>query len=390
MITHNSVLIFGAGSVGRGFLGDLCTASGFLCWFVDTDYDLVSQLENARQYALKIVCGEISERVISPVRAIHAADTESIASIIETVDLIFTAAGGSALQHLAVPLASGLTRRMQANKSPINILVCENLPHAERVLKNHTEQLISEEYADSFSANTGFVRTVIGRMTPVVPNAQNNSDRLTIFTEDYAILPVDAETLVAPLPHITGIQPEQNFDSIIAQKLYLHNCAHAMLAYMGSLVQIDTIAEVVQISAIREIVVQAMTDVIAALSVEYLLKHEMLINYRDSLMTRFACSALGDTCKRVGRDPIRKLQPNDRLVGAARLVEKHGISCKALSFGIAAALQYLDPGDESSIELQKRIKDEGILDMLWDICGISSKEPLGLLVLESMKHLPLM
>ncbi len=387
MINQKSVLIFGAGSVGRGFLGDLCTASGFLCWFVDTDANLVSQLEIARQYTLKIVCGQNSERQISPVRAIHATETEGISSIIENAELIFTAAGGSALQHLAVPLAAGLNKRIMANAPPVNILVCENLPHAETALRNYTQQLISKEYADSFSAKAGFVRTVIGRMTPVASIGDHTTDKLTISTEEYAVLPVDADALVAPLPRISGIQAEHNFDSIIAQKLFLHNCAHAMLAYLGSLVHIETIAEVVQISAIREIVVNAMNDVIAALAAEYELQNDKLIDYRDSLMDRFACTALGDTCKRVGRDPLRKLQANDRLVGAARLVEKHAISPEALSIGIAAALLYQEHGDEASLMLQNQIRNHGIVKVLRDVCGISQHELLCKLVLDSMDML---
>jgi 2-oxoisovalerate dehydrogenase E1 component len=55
---------------------------------------------------------------------------------------------------------------------------------------------------------------------------------------------------------------------------------------------------------------------------------------------RFANRALADPVSRLARDPLRKLAPGDRLVGAARLVERHGIRPEGLSWGIAAALAY--------------------------------------------------
>src|SRR5207302_1526330 len=60
------------------------------------------------------------------------------------------------------------------------------------------------------------------------------------------------------------------------------------------------------------------------------------------LLSRFANQELGDTCFRLARDPIRKLAPEDRLVGAARLCESQGVRSESLSTVIASALKF-DP-----------------------------------------------
>jgi mannitol-1-phosphate 5-dehydrogenase len=77
---------------------------------------------------------------------------------------------------------------------------------------------------------------------------------------------------------------------------------------------------------------------------------------------------------------MRKLAPDDRLVGAARLVEKHGGQPKALAWGIAAALAFDDADDPHAVELQSRIEREGLDRVMENLCAIRPDEPLGELV----------
>src|SRR5690606_20754183 len=44
-----------------------------------------------------------------------------------------------------------------------------------------------------------------------------------------------------------------------------------------------------------------------------------------------------DPCLRVGRDPLRKLQRDERILGSIRLAQQQGIATPALEFGAALA-----------------------------------------------------
>jgi mannitol-1-phosphate 5-dehydrogenase len=92
-------------------------------------------------------------------------------------------------------------------------------------------------------------------------------------------------------------------------------------------------------------------------------------------LLRFANRALADPVSRLARDPLRKLAPGDRLVGAARLVERHGIRPEGLSWGIAAALAYENPDDTHAMELQARLAREGLTGILQSLCAIQEDEP---------------
>ena len=78
-----------------------------------------------------------------------------------------------------------------------------------------------------------------------------------------------------------------------------------------------------------------------ALSLEFGKDYEEVKAYADDLMFRFKNKFLGDTTKRVGRDPERKLAPNDRFLGAIKLCLKHGIDVTPIKRGVMAALDYL-------------------------------------------------
>jgi mannitol-1-phosphate 5-dehydrogenase len=65
--------------------------------------------------------------------------------------------------------------------------------------------------------------------------------------------------------------------------------------------------------------------------------------FSEDLMARFDNPLLGDTVARVGRDPVRKLAPEDRLVGAANTCVEQGVTPRQICRGIAAGLLFTAP-----------------------------------------------
>jgi len=103
----------------------------------------------------------------------------------------------------------------------------------------------------------------------------------------------------------------------------------------------------------------------------------------DDLLRRFDNRVLQDPISRLARDPLRKLAPEDRLVGAARLAERAGLEPVHLAKGIAAALAYDHPDDPMAARLARRIVDEGLPQVMEAVTGIRAGEPLGALVLRA-------
>ena len=120
----------------------------------------------------------------------------------------------------------------------------------------------------------------------------------------------------------------------------------------------------------------AMEESALALTRKYHPPAGALLANIDDLLRRFGNQALGDTILRLGRDPIRKLAPADRLVGAARNALAEGVTPTHLVTGIAAGLRFDHPDDPIAQELQTRLRRDGAGRVLEEVCGLAPGEPL--------------
>ncbi|CEK18698.1 hypothetical protein [Chthonomonas calidirosea] len=381
---------FGAGNVGRGFLAQLFWESGMEVVFVEVNSTIVELLNARRSYPLCLIpipdaaaaSGDEKDTAstllqIAPVRALHTSQHEEIASEIARASVLCTAVGAAALQHIAPLIALGLVKRYELQRPPVNILLCENLYRADNVLREAVSQHLPQEVRDPILQRTGFVPTVVSRMIPIPSPEERAADPLYIRAESYHRLPADKNAVVGELPSISGLELVDNFQAHMERKLYSHNAAHAALGYIGWLkgytYAADALKDTTILARIRGLMEEAGMALVKQHGFDLLEQRA----YEEELLRRIANPALGDTCDRLARDPLRKLAPEDRLVGAARLCLRHQIFPDHGAYAIAAALHYTHPNDVSARALQERIDLEGVATFLEAHCHIAATEPLG-------------
>jgi mannitol-1-phosphate 5-dehydrogenase len=377
-------VIFGAGNIGRGFVGQLYSESGYEVVFVDIDQPLLDALNARRAYTIELVDNENTDCVrVAPVRATHADRQREVAAAVANAQIMATAVGAHALPAVAPAIAAGVRLRQQAGTNdPLNCIVCENLKGAATVLRDLVLEHLSSTERSYLHDHVGFVNTVIGRMVPPLTPHMRERDPALIRVEPYKELPVDRHGFVGPIPEIEAMKPCDRFEVYTARKLYIHNCGHAVLAYLGYL-QGDTYGyEALADPAIRSALDQAWEESIAGQVARYAVDASWLRAHAADLRRRFSNRALGDTIFRLGRDPIRKLGPTDRLVAPARLAEAAGVEPHALSRAIAAALCFDPPQDPVALRLQARLAEEGLDAVLAGVSDIEPGEHLARLVRE--------
>ena len=381
-MTINLALMFGAGNVGRGFLGQLLSESGYEIVFVDVDQPLIAALNDRRAYIINLVDNDLDQKVeIAPVRALHAQEADAVAQAVAEVKIAATAVGVRALEHIAPLLAAGVVCRAKAGiRTPLNVIVCENLKDAAATFCGMVGERVPARQQGYFRTNVGFVDTVIGRMVPPPTPDMRQQDPGLIAVEPYKELPVDRRGFVGPIPNIAGLEPCDNFAAYTARKLYVHNCGHAILGYLGYLRGHEFGYQALEDAAIRPTFEAALAESKAGIVAAHDVEPAWLEVHIADLTRRFANRALGDTVFRLGRDPLRKLGPADRLVGAARLAEHAGVLPDALGWGIAAGYCFDDVADPLAVRLQQRIATEGFAAVLADVSSVRPDEPLGTLV----------
>ena len=379
---------FGAGKIGRGFLGQLLFEGGYDITFVDVLPDLVARLNARREYRLRLVSPSATqELVIGSIRALDARhDTAQVAQALAETDIAGTSVGVANLPDVAKSLAAGIAARAPSGK-PLDILLCENQWHAAPLMRGLIRPHLPPETLGFFETHIGLVETVIGRMVPAPSAAARAEDTLLLVAEPYKELPVARAMLRGPVPPITGLAAADNFDAYEARKLYLSNAGHAALAALGWHHGHEFIWQCAEDGAITEVCAAALAESALALACEYGFARDDLRTFCDDLMRRFANKALGDTVARVAADPLRKLRPGDRLIGAAALCLKHGVTPIALSQVIAAALTYDNPIDSAALELQNKRKQWGDAAVLAEVGGVPLGSPLSRLVLAALEEM---
>lgn len=374
---------FGGGNIGRGFLGQLLFEGGFQTTFIDANPALVEALNTRRAYPLRLVSDETSEElVVGNLLALNATAEDAVVAAIVDADLISTAVGVGALPRIAPILAAGINARARSACGPIDILLCENQWHAATLMRDLVQPHIAQDAEDYFHSQVGLVETVIGRMVPAPTDAHRAEDALLIVAEPYKELPIARDMLCGPVPPLPGLILADNFEAYEARKLFLHNMSHSALAFLGY----PKHEFIWQCLANATTCETALRDTACAVASEYGLPLEGLIRFNHDLVRRFANKALGDTVARVAADPLRKLRPDDRLVGAARLCMKVGVEPTAHADIIAAALRYNNPDDPSAQELQLRRRAEGDEAVLQSVCGLSPEASLTLLILDALEQ----
>jgi mannitol-1-phosphate 5-dehydrogenase len=381
--SEQTAVIFGAGSVGRGFLGQLFSETGYHVVFVDVDDPLVEALNTRGSYTLRLAGIDGTEDLsIGPVRAVDGRDTQAVALEVSRSSLMATAVGARALRAIARPIAEGLVQRSeQPDAAPLNIIICENLHDAPELLGGHVREFLPAD-RKSLVEQVGFVPAVIARMSPVPTPEQRASDPSLIVAEPYKVLPVDRESFVGLIPSVVGMEAVTPFVAYTERKLYIHNAAHAILGYLGYQRRHTYGYEALEDAWIRARLDRALSESGRALIAEHGFDGDAMGAHIQDLLARFANRALADPVDRLARDPVRKLSPSDRLVGAARLAEKHGVEPMGLAWGVAGALAYDNSEDEHAVRLQGRITDQGLDRVMEELCGLEEHETLAALVRE--------
>lgn len=380
---------FGAGSIGRGFLGQLLFEGGCETTFVDADTSLVNALNARGEYPLRLVSDAATVDLrIGRLRGLDARRdaAEATQSIVEA-DLVSVAVGVGAMPHVASALAAGINARAARQCGPINVLLCENQWHAASLMRQWIAPHLTTEAQEYFAANVGLVATVIGRMVPRPTAAQRAEDLLLVVAEPYKEWPVARAMLRADLPPLPGLIAADQFEAYEARKLFLHNMSHAVLAYLGHRQGHEYVWQCAANPEAVQTCRAALAEVVPALAAEYGLDPAALAEFSGDLLRRFANRALGDTVPRVAADPLRKLRPEDRLVGAARLCLKHCIMPEALARVIAAALRYDCASDPAAQELQRMRGEIGDAGVLETVCKIAPGSPFAQQIQEKQNAL---
>ncbi|SFG32180.1 mannitol-1-phosphate 5-dehydrogenase [Sporolactobacillus nakayamae] len=367
----NEVVHFGAGNIGRGFIGALFAESGYHVSFVDIAEQIIDALNEKQTYQVRTATENQETITIHNVAGINSkTNPEKVVEAIGKAVYLTTAIGPKVLPFIAPLIAKGLTERLNHTDEKIYVIACENQINATDLLKKEVLKALDEKTIEKLDGKVYFLNSAVDRIVPI----QHNEELLDVLVEDYR------EWIVATdqsLPEVKGMQIVPDLAPYIERKLFTVNTGHATTAYLGYQAGKEKIHEALRDPDIYQDVKATIEETGAYLIKQYGFKPEVHEQYIEKILHRFQNPKLNDDVTRVGRSPLRKLGPEDRLVKPAREAEKLGLSFTHLAKVIAAALRFDVAEDAEAANLQQQLKEKGVVAVLEEVSGLGADDPIA-------------
>ncbi len=358
---------FGAGNIGRGFIGALLHQAGFELIFLDVNQQMVDQLNQTETYRVIETGLGAKTHTIGNFRALNSqTEFNEAAEVIANADLLTASVGVNVLKFLAPLIASGLDKR--TSEKPLIVMACENAIGATDVLRGEIDKCSATASQKAIYANTAVDR--------IVP-PQKAEQGLDVVVEAFSEWVIDADALGANKPDIPGAEFVSDLVPFIERKLFTVNTAHATLAYAGQIAGADTIVQAAAMPSVSALARQVLAETSAVLIARHGFTPGDHQKYVDKTLARFTNPDLDDPVIRVGRQPRRKLARHDRLVGPAAYLAEMGTEPVGLLRAIEAALQFRDDSDSDVAELRAEMQSLSPEDFVLRVMGVGIDHPLA-------------
>ena len=368
---------FGAGNIGRGFIGALLSQSGYQVVFADVAEAIIDKINEDKTYTVHVMDVDCKDQKIENISGVNSTKPEAIDEI-ASADLVTTAVGLVILPRIAPTIAQAIEKRMENGvKEPMNMIACENAIRGTSQLKKAVYENLSDAgkaYADEY---VGFADCAVDRIVPPV----KSENFIDVVVEEYFEWDVEKSGLKGELPQIEGMTLVDDLMAYIERKLFTLNTGHCITAYLGNLRGIPTIDKAIADEEIFGIVSAAMKESGAGLIKKYGFDPEKHAAYIKKIIGRFKNPYLQDDVTRVGRE----LSPTDRLIKPMMTAAGYGLPVDHLVIGAGAALHYDNPNDKQSVELQEKIGAQGVRAAAAEITGLTDEGLLDAIVAEYEK-----
>lgn len=365
------VVILGAGKTGRGFIARLIFLSSRPIIFIDSDLDLVRELNARGAYTIRFYGGQREQLRVSGFQAL-SPDQDASEEAIARANTLIVSIGAAHFSEVAPLLARALRRReARGINVPLQILTAENAIDPARKL---SELIVS-------AGNLGLAESSkfsVSESAIFCTTTEDGSDLLDIKSEDLDMLPYDARRARSSLAEFFGFQPEEDFSRVLRRKIYTYNCASACISYLGALKGYRVYSEAARDAEILTYLLRLYAETTTAICAKLGYSKEDQEIFAQKSLRKFQNPEIEDSIERNARDVVRKLRPEERIVGPAMLMRECGFESKVLPVVYAAALAYPGEGEK---ELQNLLAQHGPEGILERVSALDPRATFGIRVL---------
>lgn len=375
---------FGAGNIGRGFIGEILSKNGFSIDFVDINETIINALNERNEYTIQFADESPKETTVKKVGGFNnQTNPEAVIESLSKANIVTTAIGPNILPLIAELIEKGIQkRREQGNKQMLDVIACENMINGSEFLFSKVEEFLSDEDMEYVEQYIGFPNAAVDCIVPI----QHHEDPLYVSVEPFSEWMVDETQSKNKELKLEDVEYMEDLEPYVERKLFSVNTGHATIAYVGAYKGYETIDEAI-----------ADDNVLAKLRAVLGETGDLLINkwgfdkdthkaYINKIVSRFENKYISDSITRVARTPIRKLGFDERFIRPICELKKRGLNYGNLVDVVAMVLKYDNNNDSQSVELQVMLKEKPVEEVIKCISSLEDNELIAEIVARYNKY----
>lgn len=281
-------------------------------------------------------------------------------------------------------LVSALDVRRNSGTGPVTVMSCDNIMSNGDAARTSTlgeASKLGAELVEWIETNVAFPNSMVDRITPVTSDtdrawlaAQHGiEDRWPVVAEPFRqwVLEDRFAGDTPPLEEV-GVLLTDDVEPYERLKLRLLNASHSGLAYLAALLDFELVDQAMSDDSIRRFVEAFLAE---AGSVVPAVPGIDVVEYRQSLIERFANPAIGDQISRLCLDGSAKFPKF--LLPTIQAVIGQGRSPELSAFALAGWCQYLLGRNENGSAIER--SSDPLLDVAVGHATNSLEEPRAFL-----------
>ena len=349
---------FGAGNIGRGFIGEILAKNGFSIEFVDINETIIDALMSRKGYTIELAEESKQQIQVANVTGINnQKNPEAVVESVATSQIVTTAIGPNILPFIAELIAKGIQKR-KANQvtEKLDVIACENMIGGSQFLFEKVKAYLTQEDLDYVNQYVGFPNAAVDRIVPI----QHHEDPLFVSVEPFSEWVVDKTQMKNPELVLSDVEYVDDLEPYIERKLFSVNTGHASVAYTGASLGYQTIDEAIADEKVLTTLENVLKETGSLLIAKWQFDPQVHQAYAQKIVARFKNPYISDAITRVARTPIRKLGYDERFIRPIRELHDRNLSYQQLLTVVGLIFNYRDEKDEQSVELQKMLQNESL------------------------------
>lgn len=371
---------FGAGNIGRGFIGEVLSDNRFSITYVDINETIISELNRRKKFNIFVVGPTTLKKEVVNVNGLNSqTNHKDVVHAFLDADLVTISVGANNLKYIAQTIADGIKERYIHHKNELDIIACENMIGGSQYLKQLVLDHLDQAQIDYVNQMVGFPNAAVDRIVP----EYHDEDLLSVKVEAFKEWLVENVDHKSPI-ELDGVMYVDALEPFIERKLFTVNTGHASLAFLGLQAGYTDTSTAITDQKILTKLEGVLKTTSRYLEIMHGFDADSLSHYQAVVIQRFQNPSMNDDLNRIARNPLTKLARYERFIKPLKILQELNEDYQALVDVVALGFIVKVKSDEQSAQLHTMIKQNGLLQTIQDVTGLD--EMLSLEIQTAVKN----